>query len=295
MPPSPDSHPPAQRHPADRLAHAIARAGTAACVGLDPVLERLPPAIDTADAAGAIEDFCTGVIDAVADLVGVVKPQAACFERFGWQGVRALERTIARAKDRGLYVILDAKRGDIGTTSAHYAAAAQGMGADAITVNPYLGPSGLAPFLDAGLQIFALVRTSNPDSDRVQAASLTAGGTVAEAVARMLTELGRGRESGQGQSPVGAVVGATKAGRAEAAAIRTAMPNAWFLVPGIGAQGGDVNDLAAIRRPGTGGPDQAGLIVNASRSVIFPAWTEYVWENDVQRAAEALVRELSVV
>ncbi|VAX40747.1 Orotidine 5'-phosphate decarboxylase, partial [hydrothermal vent metagenome] len=110
---------------ADRLARAMDRAGSPACVGLDPVFERLPEAVRAAhqDPTQAIEAFCTGVIDAVAGEVGVVKPQSACFERYGSAGVRALEQTVAHAKNAGLVVILDAKRGDIGISAAHYAAA----------------------------------------------------------------------------------------------------------------------------------------------------------------------------
>ncbi len=155
----------------DRLCDAIERMGTPACVGLDPVLERLPVAATDAKgkpigAADRIEAFCAGVIEAVAGVVPIVKPQSACFERFGQAGVGVLKRTIQLARQRGLIVILDAKRGDIGTTAEHYAAAAFGAGssanaapgaaarsgldADAITLSGYMGMETVEPFLSAG-------------------------------------------------------------------------------------------------------------------------------------------------
>ena len=133
------------------LAAALSR--TPACVGLDPVIERLPEPLRAEhwEPARAIEHFCRAVLDALVDggrpIVGVVKPQAACFERYGSAGWTALERTVRHARDLGLVVILDAKRGDIGVTAEHYAAAARGLGADAITVNAYLGPETVEPYL----------------------------------------------------------------------------------------------------------------------------------------------------
>lgn len=273
----------------DRLIDAIERAGTPACVGLDPVLERLPAAFDRADAGAAIESFCLGVLDAVAGVVPAVKPQAACFERFGSAGVCALERVVRRARDLGLIVVLDAKRGDIGTTSAHYAAGAAGMGADWITVNAYLGTSGVEPFLDAGLGVFALVRTSNPDSDAVQAAELAAGGTVAELVARQLAAIGRAPAGARGLSAVGAVIGATK-GAGELARLRAAMPDQPCLVPGVGAQGGSPEDVRPLRRPGTVG--EAGVLINASRSVLYPEGGAGGWADAVAAAARAFAGDV---
>lgn len=266
---------------ADRLSSALTRTGTPVCVGLDPVYEKLPIAVagGHADACSAIEAFCIGILDAVAGLVPIVKMQSACFERYGSAGVAVLERVCEHARRDGLLTILDAKRGDIGISAAHYAAAAAEMGVDAVTVSPYLGLEPLTPFLEEGLGIFVLVRTSNPESESIQSPGLATGGTVAEMVAERVAAFGRGYLGGaglseRGLSEVGAVVGATKA--SDASSLRERMPDQVFLVPGIGAQGGSVEDaLGLARRDGTGepirDPARAGLLLTASRSILYPA------------------------
>jgi len=277
----------------DRLAAAIDRVGSPVCVGLDPVLERLPEAVRAEhwEPVRAIGAFCKAVIDVVAEHVGVVKPQAACFERYGSVGVHVLERTIEHALEKGLVVILDAKRGDIGVSAEHYAAAAVHMGAHAITVNAYLGPSTVEPYLDAGLGVFVLVRTSNDDSDLVQAERLGSGRTVAEMMAAQVRELGRARRGERGLSEVGAVVGATKA--ADGRALREAMPDQVFLVPGYGAQGGTADDVRALLRDGPA-PGERGVIVNASRSVLYPAGGGD-WRQAVADAAHAFAEQLRAI
>ncbi|MEM7629937.1 MAG: orotidine-5'-phosphate decarboxylase [Planctomycetota bacterium] len=245
------------------LAEALDRAGNLLCVGIDPVLERLPSELAAGEPGEALERFGLGVVEAVTGVVGVVKPQSACFERFGSAGYRAMERVIGAARAAGLVVILDAKRGDIGSTAAHYAAGAAGLGAQAITVNAYMGRSAVEPFLDAGLGVHVLVRTSNPDSDEIQLERLESGGTLGQRMARLVHDLGGA--SGR----VGAVVGATK-DAAELAALRVLMSEAPVLVPGYGAQGGDLGAIAALRREGARSPGTAGVIVNASRSVLYP-------------------------
>lgn len=254
---------------ADLLSDAMSRAATPACVGIDPVLERLPEAAGSGDAADAIARFGQGVVDAAAGIVGVVKPQAACFERFGSPGVAALERVIARARAAGLFVVLDVKRGDIGETSAHYAAAAARAGAHAVTLSPYMGPSAIGPFLDAALMAFVLVRTSNADAGAIQQQPLANGASIAEHVASLVGRWGAGRVGAAGLSAVGAVVGATHP--AEGAAIRTLLPDAPFLVPGVGAQGGAVDQLGPMRRADRRSAGSMGLVINASRSVLYPA------------------------
>ncbi|MCC7409854.1 MAG: orotidine-5'-phosphate decarboxylase, partial [Phycisphaeraceae bacterium] len=187
-------------HFADRLLAACRRKGAPICVGLDPVLERLPEAVrqgasptDAHAAAAALLEFSRGVLQAVAGSVPAVKPQSACFERYLWPGVQALHQVIAEARAMGLIVILDAKRGDIGISAEHYAAGqladtayadlAKPPGPDAITVSGYLGPDTLKPFIDVaraqGKGIFTLVRTSNPQSDAIQNHPLADGRTVA--------------------------------------------------------------------------------------------------------------------
>ena len=259
---------------ADRLVAAMDRAGSPLCVGIDPVIERIPETLrHHREPAAACEAFSRGVIEAVAGVAAAVKPQAACFERWGTPGWQALERTVRAAREAGLIVVLDAKRGDIGSSSAHYAASAADMGADSVTLNAYLGPSGIEPFLDAGLGVFALVRTSNPDADAVQSIELAGGGTVAEAVGRTVAGLGAARVGTHGLSDVGAVVGATQTGSAKRPgpeALRVAMPDQVFLTPGIGAQGATADDLRPLARPGAGRAALAGVLATASRSVTYP-------------------------
>lgn len=266
---------------ADRLTSALERSGSVACVGLDPVLDKLPAEIRARhhEPVAAIEEFCAGVIRAVAPCIGVIKPQSACFERFGHRGVATLERLCRMAREAGLVVILDAKRGDIGISAEHYAAAAIHAGADAITVNGYLGPETVVPYLEAGLGVFVLVRTSNPGSDVIQSARLDDGRTTAEAMANEVARLGERYTSGAGWSQVGAVVGATKS--AEGRALRARMPRQMLLIPGFGAQGGTIDDVRTLVAPApspapgiAGGPQSPaaglGVIVNASRSVLYP-------------------------
>lgn len=273
------------------------RAGSPICVGLDPVLEKLPQEVRAEhwEHPAAIEAFSTGVIDAVAGVVAVVKLQSACYERYGAAGVRVLEHVAAHARSRGLLVLLDAKRGDIGISAEHYAAAAVGLHADAITVNGYLGPSTIEPYLNAGLGVFVLVRTSNPDSDSVQGEEVRKGGTVAEMMAEMVAGVGggwMGTGGGSGLSSVGAVVGATKA--ADGKALRARMPHQVFLVPGYGAQGGTADDVRALIRPSSSGIGEAGVLVTASRSVIYPGG-EGAWRDRVRSAAERMASEISAI
>lgn len=278
-------------HFADALLERLAAGLAPVCVGLDPVLEKLPEAVRSKFELPtyALRAFSIGVIDAIADLVPVVKFQAACYERHGSPGVVALEAAMRHARDAGLLVLLDAKRGDIGISSDHYAAAAVNAGAHAITVNGYLGPSGIAPFLAAGLGVFVLVRTSNPDSDAVQSQRLVDGRSIAEMMADIVHDLGATHVGAGGFSSVGAVVGATKA--REAAALRTRMPTQLFLIPGYGAQGGTAADVQAMLTR-----DKRGVLVTASRSVIYaPASEGESWHGAVRRAARALAEEIKGV
>lgn len=277
---------------ADFIAAGIAQHPAPICVGLDPVLDRLPPAlvVDHPVPADALLTFSKGVVDAVVGIAPAVKFQSACYERYGHAGVEALEAAMAHARGRGLCVILDAKRGDIGISSEHYAAGAAQAGAHAITVSGYLGPSGISPFLTAGLGVFVLVRTSNPDSDIVQACRLEDGRTVAELTADMVRELGERYLGSLGGSSVGAVVGATKAG--EGALLRLRMPQQMFLIPGYGAQGGTAADVRAMLTK-----DRKGVLVTASRSVIYPPTSDggKNWADAVQGAAQAFAAEISRV
>ncbi len=285
-------------HAADRLLSAVDRVGSPVCVGLDPVAERLPEVLrpsrsGLAELVAAFADFGTGVLDAVAGHVACVKIQSACYERLGPAGVALRGRMVADAHARGLEVILDAKRGDIGISAEHYAAAVfggeNGEGADWVTVHGYLGPDGIAPFLRAGRGAFCLVRTSNPGGDRVQAQRLADGRSVAESMATMVAETGRAHLGAGGFSSLGAVVGATKGD--EVARLRALMPEQIILLPGFGAQGAGAEDVRAAF--GSGG---RGAIVTASRSVIYAFEAgEDDWQGAVAAAARSFAAEVAEV
>lgn len=299
-------------HAGDRLRTAIARFESPACVGLDPVLEKLPDAVRAAhhDPVKAIEAFCLGVLDSIAGSVAIVKPQSACFERYGAPGVAALRQVMVAAHERGMLVILDAKRGDIGVSAEHYAAATFGRpeqgraisprhAADYLTVNAYLGMDTVEPYLAEGgggtgaHGVFVLVRTSNPGSDGVQSVKLVDGRTVAEMMADHVRELGSrpGMMGQSGLSCVGAVVGATKS--SDARALRERMPNTPFLIPGYGAQGGTLEDIRPMLRAGSNAAGW-GVVVNASRSVIFPSTVDEKadWRTAVTEAAKRFAEDL---
>jgi len=273
-------------HAADRLLDAIDRAGAPACVGIDPVLARLPAELISAEPADAVERFSLAVLDAVRGVAPAVKPQSACFERYGAAGLAALEHTIARAKELGFFVILDAKRGDIGLTAAHYAAAAyDALGADALTASPYLGFDTLEPLLREDKLLFTLVRTSNPGSDELQSLTVAETETLAQRVASGVAKLGASRLGDRGYADVGAVVAATKPD--DAADLRARMPQQIFLVPGFGAQGGTINSIKPLFQSG------AGAIINASRSVIYPDDPGDDWRAAIHNAAQAFAQQTS--
>lgn len=275
---------------ADRLIDAIEARGTPACVGLDPVLDRIHPDLrDAQHPAAALGAFCEGVIDAVRPHVQVVKLQSACFERYGAAGYAQLERSIKAAREAGLLVILDAKRGDIGISAEHYAAGAAALGADAITVNAYLGPSTVEPYLRAGLGVFILIRTSNADSNAVQSLDLADGRTVAELMADISVAIGEGHVGHHAFSDVGVVVAATKP--TDGARLRARMPQQMFLVPGYGAQGGTLETIRPLLDA-----RGRGILVTASRSVIYPdlapTATLEDWRAGVGEAAAAFAAEV---
>lgn len=269
------------------------------CVGIDPVAERLPKDVTGVDALERVRAWSLAVAEAVAPLVPAVKLQSACFERFGWRGVRVCEEVVTRAKQLGLVVILDAKRGDIGSSSEHYAAGllAGDHNADALTVNSYLGIDGLEPFIATaardGKGLFVLVRTSNPGGDALQGLALKDGRSVADAVAQIMAGAGAVHVGNEGYSLLGAVVGATKA--ADAVRLRELMPQQIFLVPGFGAQGGKADDVRACFRASKTG--RGGAIITASRSVIFAhekrPGTD--WRIAVIDAAKQMKDEVNVV
>ncbi|AKV55276.1 orotidine 5'-phosphate decarboxylase [Bifidobacterium actinocoloniiforme DSM 22766] len=320
----------------DRLAAAIAgKEGNPSLVGLDPRPALLPDqlirqAVETTRAKSGIPDltpagvddlepddrrrldeswayelaqayvrFNLSVLDAVADLVPAVKPQIAMYEALGAPGIEAYLSTCRAARERGLYVIGDVKRGDIGSTASAYACHLSGLPLtwgqaclqveagtdpahreapapspwqeDAITVNPYLGSDGIEPFVQAAQahdkDIFVLVRTSNPSSSQIQELPLAdgqEGRNLCQRVGELVEEWGASSVGSCGYSRIGAVVGATQP--QVGALLRQAMPHTFFLLPGYGAQGGTAKDAAAMF-----GPDGSGAIVNSSRGIIG-AW-----------------------
>ncbi|MBC23684.1 MAG: orotidine-5'-phosphate decarboxylase [Phycisphaerae bacterium] len=276
--------------PAMALMSAL-RSHSPICVGLDPVLSRLPDSIrpasdDPAGVAAAFPTFSSEILQCLQGVVGCVKIQAACYERFGPAGYESLARTCTEARDLGFIVILDAKRGDIGISAEHYAASACSMGAHWITINPYLGNDGILPFLESGLGAFALVRTSNPGGDAIQSESIGGACTVAEHVASCVHEIGSDFVDSSGYSALGAVVGATKG--SQVARMRELMPAQPFLVPGFGAQGGTAADVMACF-------DASGLgaIITASRSVIYAySGDQPDWSGPVRESAERMKQQL---
>ncbi|HTU26951.1 MAG TPA: orotidine-5'-phosphate decarboxylase, partial [Pirellulales bacterium] len=245
---------------ADRLGQAVAARRTPVLVGLDPSYEKLPAGMEARANAGEKADwsgkaiacrrFCESVIDVVAPLVAAVKPQAAFFEELGPPGMSALKDVIDYARAKGLLVILDGKRNDIGNTAAAYAAgylgspALSAWAADALTVSPYLGADSLDPFIDVcvrrGAGIFVLVKTSNPGGGMFQDL-LVEGEPLYQHVARAVDVWSRQTQDTSGYGAVGAVVGATYPEELER--LRSMMPHTWLLVPGYGSQGAAARDV----------------------------------------------------
>jgi orotidine-5'-phosphate decarboxylase len=286
---------------AERLAAAVARRESQLVLGLDPDPAALwPQAHAAAEGPGepaaragrAVLEHCRLLIDAAGGACVAVKPQLACFERLGAPGWEALAGAIAHAHSAGLLVIADGKRGDVPVTAAAYAQAlagttptlagvVAGLGADAFTANPLLGRDALEPLLGTGAGVFVLVRTSNPGAADLQDCRLAGGERLWERVARLVDELGV-VDAGCGLSDVGAVVGATAPEHLERA--RELMPHAIFLLPGVGAQGGVVEDLAPAFAPGA-----AAALVTASRSIARAFESDGA---DPQRAAAAEAQRL---
>jgi orotidine-5'-phosphate decarboxylase len=294
-----------QEHFADRLTAAVRRCGNPVLVGLDPRVANLPPglledkdAVDCQKVAQAFGQFCQGVVDVVAPLVPAVKPQAAFFEQWGPAGMQALADTIAYSRSKGLVVIVDGKRNDIGSTATAYAQAYLGSldqspwGGDALTVSPYLGDDSLDPFVKVatarGAGVFILVKTSNPGGAMFQ--DLVCGGQPLYRHVAAYVEQLASRTRGSGRyGAVGAVAGATYP--EQLAELRQAMPHTWFLVPGFGAQGAGAHDVRdAFDTDGLGG------IVNSSRGIIFaherPEYRERFAPADWQQAVEAATHDM---
>ena len=287
----------------DRLIDSIIRMQNPTVAGLDPKLDYVPASIKNAcfekygktleGAAAALLAFNKAIIDEIYDIVPAIKPQAAYYEMYGWQGVKALAETIAYAQSKGMFVITDGKRNDIGTTMEAYATAHLGttdiagesvsaFGADALTINGYLGTDGIKPLAqvcaaqDKG--IFVLVKTSNPSSGELQDMKLENGVTVYEQMGRMCEGWGADLMGKYGYSAVGAVVGATYP--EQLAEMREKAPHTFFLVPGYGAQGGGAQDAKnAFDKNGL------GAIINSSRGIMCAWKKQGLTEEDFAQAA----------
>ena len=267
-------------HFADRLAEAVDRKGAPLCVGLDPDLALMPEGL------GVVE-FCRGIVDAVAGVAVAVKPQSAFFEAQGSTGWAALAEVCDYARAAGLLVIADVKRGDVPSTARAYAAAFAPL-ADAVTVNPYLGHDSVEPFLERdGLGVFVIVKTSNPGSVDIQDLPLEDGRPLWRHVADLVDEWGRDLVGASGLSSVGAVVGATFP--QEVADARRLLPRSVLLLPGVGAQGGRLEDLGEAFAVGP-----AGALVSASRSVIY-AERGAGWQEAAAAEAGRLAEQLRAV
>lgn len=288
-----------------RLAAALKHRRTPACIGLDPRRESLPPIFnaqattDPKTLAAIFKQFCCEVIDVVAPLVPIVKPQLACFEAIGPHGMMALADVIAHAHQKNLLVLADGKRSDIGSTAESYAEGwlAGCWGCDALTVNPYLGLDSIEPFVKVATQrqagLFILVKTSNPGSKDFQDLSAD-GSTIYEHVAAGVEQLAI-RTAGDGNyGAVGAVVGATWPRQLDT--LRAAMPHTWILVPGFGKQGGRAADVRAAFHP-----DGMGAIVVSARDVIFAhsradmngELSAEQWQTAVDRACQDMIGRLA--
>lgn len=288
----------------NRLIDKIIELKNPTVAGLDPKLEYVPQYIrekyyeqygKTLEAAAeALYEYNTGLIDALCDIVPAVKPQMAYYEMYGWQGVKTFERTVRYAKSKGMYVITDGKRNDIGATMEAYAAGHLGVtdidgeeveafGADALTVNGYLGSDGITPLLkvcaarDKG--IFVLVKTSNPSSGELQNLELKGNESVYARMAVMCDEWGKELPGKYGFTGVGAVVGATYP--EQLTEIRAEHPSIFFLVPGYGAQGGGAKGLV-----GAFNKDGLGAVVNSSRAIMCAYKKEGCDERDYAGAAK---------
>lgn len=276
----------------DRLIDKIKEMNNPTVIGLDPRYDMLPECIkkkygtDLRDVCRAIIEYNYKLIDSVCDIVPAIKPQIAFYEMFGTYGIEAFCETCRYAKHKGMIVIADMKRGDIGTTAQAYSNAAIGKtpvaemnysiyDIDFVTVNPYLGTDGIKPFVEDckkyGKGIFVLVKTSNKSSGELQDLKLEDGKTVYEKVAELVNMWGEDVIGEYGYSSISSVVGATYPKQLEE--LRKIMPTSYFLIPGYGAQGGKAEDIAL-------GFDEEGLggIVNASRSLMC-AWKSDNWKD----------------
>lgn len=292
-------------HIIDKLIEKIKQTNNPTVMGLDPRYDMIPKCVtskyaqDLEGIAKAIIEYNKALIDATYDIIPAIKPQIAFYEMFGIPGMEAFQETCRYAKEKGIVVIADIKRGDIGSTAAGYSNAFLGKtpigekeeaiyDVDFVTINPYMGTDCIKPFIEDCKKyskgIFILVKTSNPSSGELQDLKLENGQEVYAKVAELVEKWGEELRGENGYSSVAAVVGATYPEQLKQ--IRNLAPHTYFLIPGYGAQGGKANDIAL-------GFDNNGLggIVNASRSLMCAyksdRWKEQYTEEDYAKATRA--------
>lgn len=303
---------------ADRLVESTIQKKNPSVVGLDPDLKKIPMCYkkDLSEtnhpleqAAEVIYQYNRDIIDTISPIAPAVKPQLAFYEKYGAYGILAFEKTVQYARSKGLIVVEDGKRNDIGNTAMAYAQAHLGtveslsgesvpaFGVDFMTVSPFLGSDSITPFVDvcvsANKGIFVLVKTSNAGSGEIQDLKNADGLTVSQVLAKFVHEKAKQFMGKTGYSPIGAVVGATYP--EEARLLRSLMPSSYFLVPGYGAQGGDARDIVPCFNA-----DGLGAIVNSSRGILYTymsddarnTCTKEAYLESVSHAAKAMQKEI---
>lgn len=272
----------------EKLSELIGQKSNPTVMGLDPMLDYVPEFIHKGKSiCEALFEFNKGLIDCTADLIPAIKPQSAFYEQYGLDGLKARDMTIEYANKAGLYVILDVKRNDIGSTAEAYANAflSEGTGIDCITLNPYLGIDGIKPFItkakETGKSMFILVKTSNPSSADFQ--DLDCGGVpLYRRVGDKVVEWGKDSIAADGYNICGAVIGATYP--AQLKELRAVMVNTFILVPGYGAQGGTADDIKYAFNKNCG-----GAIVNSSRGLMCAYMKHSDTENYQKYTREAVI------
>lgn len=248
------------------------------CVGIDPAWEDIPFVFKqrNKEPVKVLSDYVHFVIDTIGNDVGFIKPQSAFFEAFGSAGISVMAELFSKARDKGLAIILDAKRGDIGSTASAYAKAyltpksegGSDLEADCMTINPFLGPETLEPFVECakkyGKGVFFLVKTSNPGAGWLQD-QIIQGESVSSRIASLISSWSDATMGQSGFSALGAVIGITFP--EDARRLRSIMPSSIFLAPGLGPQGGNLDDVIALQRP----EDGKGVIVPMSRGITMPS------------------------
>jgi orotidine-5'-phosphate decarboxylase len=298
-------------HFGDRLVKKIRSTKSFLCLGVDPHLDLIPKIFNTKTSftnnLKMVENFCFSLLDITHEFVPAIKPQIALFEQLGPDGMKLLSSLCKYAQSKGLLVIMDAKRGDIGSTSQAYANAYLGKNApfpsDALTVNPWLGIDSLEPFFqkasETGSGLFILAHTSNKGSKDIQEMPLEIGIKCYQHLANILKPIVEKYKGTLGLSSIGIVSGATF--KEEAQALREMLPCAPFLIPGYGAQGASAEDACASLIPDTIHSDLQNFgLINASRSVLFPDESYFAnsiedWQNIILTKINSTNNELKSI